>query len=230
MDSYPSIRGGYAPPMQVPSGRNFSIAAVVGRSRKGIPFKRHTIYDSNLISTLGKGIIGQPEVYDLFAHVNTYETNVAEFVRVVDILTAKFPSFELKLGEAVTGTVTVAPDSPNVTGTATNFVSELTEGGVVTIGGVLHEILTITDGSNLILAVNHVVGVTDAVITKNEWVTRADTYDTTMALETSGIAISLNDGSDEDIYGLTITDKVNLELTSGVLVPVFTLAFYLKVC
>ncbi len=229
MDSYPSIRTGYAPPPIVPSGRNFSIAAIAGRSRKGLPYQRITIDEGNLIAKVGKGIPGQPEVYDLFAHVNTYKTNVAEFVRVLDILTAKFPSLELKLDEAVTGTVVIAADSPNMVGTGTDFAADLVEGGVTKIGGILHEILTITDGSNAILAENHVAGVDGATITKNEWVTRADTYDTTISLVTSGIVISLNDGSDEDIYGVTISDKVDLELTSGVLVPVFTITFHKKV-
>ena len=227
--SYPAITGGFAAPPIVPSGRNFSIAAISGRSRKGLPYQRITIDKDNLISKLGKGVMGQPEVYQLYGHVNSYDTNVAEFVRVVDLLTAKFPSLELKLAEAVTGTVTVSADSPDVAGTTTDFVTELTEGGVITIGGVLHEILTITDGSNLILKVNHVAGVTAATITKNEWAIRNDTYDTTIALGTSAIVISLNDGSDEDTYGLTITDKTDLERSNGTLVPVFTLAFHQKI-
>ena len=229
VDSYPNIVGGYALPPIVPSGRNFSIAAIAGRSRKGLPFERITIDSDNLVTELGKGVKGQPEIYDLFAHVNTYKTNVAEFVRVVDLITAKFPSLELKLAEAVTGTVTIVADSPNVAGTGTAFLTELIEGGIITIGGVLHGILTITDDENLILAVNHVAGVTDATITKNEFATRADTYGTIIALVTSGIFVSLNDGSNEETYGMTITNKTDLELTDGILVPVFTIAFHQKI-
>lgn len=229
MDSYPSIVGGFAPPPIVPSGRNFSIAAIAGRSRKGLPFQRITIDKSNLVSEVGKAILGQPEIYQLFAHVNTYKTNVAEFVRVVDLLTAKFPSLELKLAEAVTGTVTVSADSPNVSGAGTDFTAELKEGGVINIGSVLHEILTITDGSNLVLAVNHVAGVTTATITKNEWATRNDTYDAVITLVTSGIVVSLNDGSDEEIYGITITAKTDLDLADGAKVPVLTVAFHQKI-
>lgn len=229
MRSYPSIEGGISNPPVVSSGRNLSIAAIAGRARKGIPFKRITIDSDNLESLLGKGIIGQPEIYQLFAHVNFFTTNVAEFVRVVDLATAKFPSLELKLGEALTGIVTVGEGAKAVIGTETLFLSELTVDGIIIIEGELHVVHTITDDTHLETVDNHIAGATSVSATKNEWVTRSDTYDTTMSLATSGMIVSLDDGSDEEVYGMSITDKINLELYDGTLVPVLTMGFHEKI-
>ncbi len=229
MNSYPSITGGIAAPPVVPSGRNLSVAGIAGRSRKGWPFRRLTIDKDNLIKTIGKGIAGQPEVYQLYAHVNSYEGNVAEFVRVVDILTAKFPSLELKLNVALTGTMSVTAGSKAVVGVGTAFETELSEGGIITIEGEVHEVDTITDNLNFALKDNHVAGAAGASATKNEWVTRSDTYDTDIALSTSGMCVSLGDGSHEETYGMSLTGKTNLELADGVQVPVFTMAFHEKI-